>query len=675
MALLFRSNYTKKYQVGGTIPYYASYQFKPVSIASYDPSALLQKYQALAAQKEKVAEPKIKLEAKDVAMPELDGLDNDKAYAAKLLGDSRERIVYGANNIAGFGTDAPSIGMVNDHTTLASTLPSTIKASKIIWDESRKKLQEQDGSKQRWFHDGKFAVAMPVLTKDNKKTGEFIVEYKTPKEVDDEGLQPLKYEDMVMFAAKSKQFTRNDDIRIKLGDGMSLSHIDEKILRPAFSQAKESGGKTESSVGGFFDKSSQQVIKELASGHMTQSNIKSLDHAVQGAISSLQTSGAWDNILAASYLQPVITYDAKGKAVYAYEKDEKGNDIVDPQTGEKVLKKATTYDEAYDNAKRWIILQAAKHQNVKTEDSFKRMFDFKEGELKRGNYYEKLKGNVSPVALGSSIIREFKTIEIGNGQTITIPVNEDPAAGVDLKPGIITNTDPKKGKFAHGFMDNAKTVFGEKLNQKTKISGGNSNWVYDTNMEDNFANYVYVTDKTPIFTMIPVDKKGKVLSKEALSKEGLQKARYEAGKYLTANPGLPEKEKLRIRSEFINKQLAKEIPDIRLQPTYVLEGVVSEYATRLAPWDINRSMHRNSNVSSSVITDYMEQIGDKGDVSDNANSKNFYSFDIFVPATPLYARQTLGKNGEKIPMGPVAENFKNAEGAQHQIINPTNLDK
>ena len=92
MAILFKShNKVKRYQVGGTVDHYASYEYKPIGKVKVDTSSLLQKYQA----PEKPDAEKVKKALGELGDVKGGGLENDSLKRSQEYNAALARLEQG----------------------------------------------------------------------------------------------------------------------------------------------------------------------------------------------------------------------------------------------------------------------------------------------------------------------------------------------------------------------------------------------------------------------------------------------------------------------------------------------------------------------------------------------------------------------------------------------------
>jgi hypothetical protein len=342
MSLLFRSNREikrrkiNKFQTGGDIPFYATYQIQPIPYTPYDPSALLQKYKASTA---KTASDKKEKSSKlpEMKYPEAVGLpiDNfDTQTKAKQLFDE---IQWGLNNVDGFEKTDKYFELRSKYEYYLNTQQRVDLAQEEAYKENIKALNEQDGANSDYYDDqGRFLAS--VLIEDEEGNKKSTYSYLTPEELRKGGdqwklIKLLTYKDVANLRAEDINFRGDRDIISNLRDGVSYRYIKNEWIDKAFNDVGFTDNISKITQGGKAD-ATGQILENFTQSRGKRTNETNIDFAFQSLLQNMdpKVKKYFDAKLAFMPLME-IKKDENGKPIL----DENGNKELIYKKGDPIL--------------------------------------------------------------------------------------------------------------------------------------------------------------------------------------------------------------------------------------------------------------------------------------------------------------------------------------------------
>jgi len=312
MSLLFRSNNKNrkkltKFQVGGTIPVYASFQYQPAPMPQFDPSVLLQRYAMPAAEEKSKTEKIPTLETTEGVGLDIDAkITNQEAYTLA------ERIRTNLATIPGYEKTEDYVKDLTTYEHLVAERNNKNKQIQELFVKNSDLLKDQNGQNSYYYKNGKYIA--------QSKDGELM--QVTPEELRSglfEGaLSPITYGDIQKMRPYDQRLAGNVNVIVDMVDGMNYAYFRKNYLDPAFEHLGSEKSGWLNKGGGVLQNG--RILESYISGKTTDDNTKSVDNAFKSFMTNMDPE-AKNYLESRAHLQPV--YDEKGNEL----KDEDGNII------------------------------------------------------------------------------------------------------------------------------------------------------------------------------------------------------------------------------------------------------------------------------------------------------------------------------------------------------------
>jgi len=306
MAILFKSrNKIKRYQVGGTIPFYAKASYTPSFGVKYDPSALLTKYA-----KEDTEDDKKDKKDKQVKSPydglKPAGLDNDNRDITEKIAKNYEDLQYGLENIDDFEKSKAYLDIEKNNIYLSGLLEQN-RSHETEWKTNVGLMDASQGGDALVYQNGSFLVREPVVDEEGKMI-DYEYAYKPATELFDEKgqlkgqLQPITTKDLAESRRSDKRLIGNYNAIAKIKDGIGMAKGVTEYLDPFLTNLGLTKGGYSKEIGGMI--LDEKVLSSALDGDDWSSNSEQLNGAMESIKSNLDPK--FRNALEAiAWLKPI----------------------------------------------------------------------------------------------------------------------------------------------------------------------------------------------------------------------------------------------------------------------------------------------------------------------------------------------------------------------------------
>lgn len=638
MGLLFKSkkvlqdrlNRIVKRQYGGTIPVYGSYQVKMAQDAPYNPMGLLAKYQG--AQPTQKADSKGGDWKKDV---ELVGLSNDASFFMDEVTAMEQAISQGLQENPDFFSTRAGGLLKNQYDNYTTLGVQKLKNSEEEFDEATKNMYDNNSTNNWMFRGGKGLAARQVQNKDGsvEVMYEWIYPTRLNNEFNKDGSrvwEAVSYGDAANLRGSSADgnFLNNENFARDLSYGLGMNKALIQINGVFEDIGYTKSGQTSKIGGVTID---NQVIKEVASGHMTKTNQNQLNAAFATMYDSLKNTPAWDTLMSNAWST------------------------------------SRTNEEAMAKVNQYLALQMAKRLEIETDDSSTEVLDFEKTfgsgagasgtQVPLSKYLIEAAGTGEPefVDLEMTQLSKEQLLATNDGtSTITsIPTWKANNANA-LKNSELTLSENDEFKQV-GDVSQAMLPNGQFVKDIIIKQDNAGLWTGDS--ERNMLDMMVPSDKSTVRVSFVPMKDGKVFEAAVedmarMEKELAEIDARQAKEPILAKPGSPmaadfDKERAAKKEEYLSKYYGKVtiqkfyLVDVVYQNTYLEDdSYLKTYGRNADPKDVNgteATEHKDGKAS------YAEVVGniDTGGIFNEGSTDNYSTTTVMIPINDNIVLQGL----------------------------------